>query len=587
VAAVVVVYGATIALMPRVDVPVGDDWVYARTVERFLDGGGFRILDATVVTLALQALWGSAVAGVLGLSYVTLRLSTITLAAVGAVGLYGLCRTLGASRQWSAVAAAAWLFNPLSYVLANSYMSDASFAGLLVMATCLYVRGLCRDEEERGLVLAASAVAAAAFLFRQQGALIPAAVVAFLLLTKRARFDRDGRRTLARVVAVPAATAVVYYLWLWFGHGVPDSQGQFTKELALVWRSGTPRLLLQLLVVVLVYGGLFVLPVAVSGAAGLRGLLRSYPRRGWLVAAPLAAVVVVGVAGFATDGRLMPYVPQYLADWGIGPADLQGGRPLVAGRWLFALLTVVIGGAAVVGALALGRRWAESDPVTDERAAPGDPDPDLGGEGGGGGGRVGRAGAGMVVAVLLGQTVGVLPPTFHFQNPVPSAILAITLDRYLLPLLPLTLALVVWAGPSRSQPGRRPPAWPAWPAWAVTAVLGVLSVAGTHDFLVFQRSTWDLAAATNRAGVDVHHLDGGAQWDGVHLYQDRVEVPDSRGDRPWWINVFAWTDDSRYVVSTVPLPGYVEVRRVPYDTWLPPADQALLLLRRPDAPWPP
>ena len=115
----------------------------------------------------------------------------------------------------------------------------------------------------------------------------------------------------------------------------------------------------------------------------------------------------------------------------------------------------------------------------------------------------------------------------------------------------------------------------------------MVSVAGTHDFLVFQRSTWDLAAATNRAGVDVHHLDGGAQWDGVHLYQDGVEVPDSRADRPWWINLFAWTNDATYVVSTTPLPGYVEVRRVPYDTWLPPDDQALLLLRRPDAPWPP
>jgi len=117
--------------------------------------------------------------------------------------------------------------------------------------------------------------------------------------------------------------------------------------------------------------------------------------------------------------------------------------------------------------------------------------------------------------------------------------------------------------------------------------LAAVSVAGTHDFLVFQRSVRDLAAATNRAGVDNVHLDGGAQWDGVHLYQDGVEVPPSRLDRPWWINLFAWTNDAVYVVSSTPQPGYVEVRRVPYDTWLPPDGQALLLLRRPDAPWPP
>jgi hypothetical protein len=572
VAAVVVVYGATVALLPRVDVPVGDDWVYARTVERLLHGGGLHILDATVVTLALQALWGAVVASVLGLSYVTLRLSTVSLAAVGAVGLYGLCRALGANRQWSAVAAAAWLFDPLAYVLANSFMSDASFAGLLVGATCLYVRGLGGDREVPGLVVAGSAVAAAAFLFRQQGALVPASVVAFLLVTGRARLDRAGLRAVARVTALPVVAVVGYYLWLWFVHGVPESQRDFTKELGLVWRSGTPRLLVQLTAVMAVYCGLFVLPVAAAATLRLGPLLRSFPRRGWRVAGPLAAVVVVGAAGFAAAGRLMPYVPQYLSDWGLGPADLQGGRPQLTGRWLLVVLTMASVTAGVVVALALGRRVAE-------------------GAGTGAGGaavratgaerdvRVGRAGAGLVVAILVGQALGALPPTFHFQNPVPSAILTITLDRYLLPLLPLVLALAVWA-----VAGMR---LPSWPAWAVTAVLAVGSVAGTHDFLVFQRSVWDLAAATNRAGVDNVHLDAGAQWDGVHLYQDGAEVPDPRSDRTWWINIFAWTDDATYLVSTTPQPGYVQVRRVPYDTWLPPAGQALLLLRRPDAPWPP
>ena len=370
------------------------------------------------------------------------------------------------------------------------------------------------------------------------------------------------------MTAVPAATTVGYYLWLWFVHGVPESQRVLTGELGLVWRSGTPRLLLQLLAVMVVYAGLFVLPVAASATAGLGALVRSFPRRGWRVAGPLVALAVVGGAGFAWGSRLMPYVPQYLADWGLGPADLQGGRPVVAGRWLFAVLTVLAAGAAVVGALALGRRLAE-DRVEEGRGA---------------NGQAGRVGAGLVVAVLAGQAVGVLPPTFHFQNPVPGAILTITLDRYLLPLLPLVLALAVWSIAVLSVSGRR---LPSWPAWTVTAAMAVVSVAGTHDFLVFQRSTWDLAAATTRAGVDVHTLDGGAQWDGVHLYQDGVEVPESRRDRPWWINIFAWTNDATYVVSTTPQPGYVEVRRVPYDTWLPPDDQALLLLRRPEAPWPP
>ncbi len=553
-------YAATIALMPRVDVPVGDDWAYARTVERFIHGDGFHILDATVATLVLQALWGAAVTSVVGFSYVALRLSTVILAAAGGVALYWLCRSLGADRQWSAVGAAAWLFNPLAYALSNSFMGDASFAGLLVAATLCYVRGLCGEAEVPRWMIAGSAVAAGAFLFRQQGALIPAAVVGFLLVTRRVRWDRASLRTLARVAALPAFTAVAYLLWLRLIHGVPASQGMFAEELGLAWRSGTPRLLVQLLVVMVVYGGLFALPVAAAAAGRLPALLRAFPRRGWRVTGPLLAVAVVGVAGFALADRLMPYVPQYLSDWGIGPADLQGGRPLIAGWWLRATVTVVAGVGAMVTAIALGRRVGDAS-------------------GGREGRRLGRAGAGLVFAVLIGQVVGVLPPSFHFQNPVPSAILTITLDRYLLPLVPLALALAVWA-----VAGLR---LPTWPAWAMTAVFAVVSVTGTHDFLVFQGATFDLAEATVRAGVDPNHLDGGAQWDGERLYRDGVEVPEPRADRTWWVNLFAWDNDSTYVVSTQPLPGYVVVRRVPYDTWLPPADQALLLLRRPDAPWPP
>ena len=369
VAAVVAAYGATIAILPRVDVPVGDDWAYARTVERFIHGDGFHILDATVATLVLQALWGAAVTSVVGFSYVTLRLSTVLLAALGAVALYGLCRTLGASRGWSAVAAAAWLFHPLAYSLSNSFMSDAGFAGLLLTATLFYVRGLCGERELARWVVAGSAVAAAAFLFRQQGSLIPVAVVGFLAITGRARLDRDGLRLLVRVAGLPAATVVGYFLWLRLVHGVPAYQGMLTEELGLVWRSGTPLLLVQLLVVTVLYGGLFVVPVAAASLGRLPALVRSLPRRGWWVAGPLAAVAVVGGVGFALADRLMPYVPQYVAEWGIGPADVQGGRPPVTGRWLWVGVTVVAGLAVVVAAVALGRRLAEAGEVVGARAA--------------------------------------------------------------------------------------------------------------------------------------------------------------------------------------------------------------------------
>ena len=225
-----------------------------------------------------------------GFSYVTLRLSTLALAAAGAVGLYGLCRTLGASRQWSAVAAAAWLFNPLAYVLANSFMSDASFAGLLVGGHAASTCGACAANGRcPGWCVAGSAVAAAAFLFRQQGALIPVSVVALPPRDGpgpprpgRAAHPRPGDGGAGR--PRPSSTTC----GCGSSTGCRTSQRQFTEELGLVWRSGTPRLLLQLLAVMVVYGGLFVLPVAASAAVRAAG--------------PPAVVPPAGMAGRRSAG---------------------------------------------------------------------------------------------------------------------------------------------------------------------------------------------------------------------------------------------------------------------------------------------
>ncbi|MDQ4067924.1 MAG: glycosyltransferase family 39 protein, partial [Actinomycetota bacterium] len=139
------------------------------------------------MSLPFQVLWGALFSSVLGFSFVTLRLSTLVLAAGGAVAVFALCRALGSRRDWAALAAAAWLFNPLAYVLAGTFMTDVPFAALLAIASALYVRGLGPDTESPALVMAGSGAAAAAFLVRQHGLLIPISVLAFLVVARRLR----------------------------------------------------------------------------------------------------------------------------------------------------------------------------------------------------------------------------------------------------------------------------------------------------------------------------------------------------------------------------------------------------------------
>ena len=102
---------------------------------------------------------------------------------------------------------ATWLFNPLVFVLAFSFMTDPHFAALLIVTMWLFARSLGATEIDRRTLIAASAMAALAFLARQQGALIVPAVIGYLLLSRRLRFDRASLTLLLQLVAIPLVVA--------------------------------------------------------------------------------------------------------------------------------------------------------------------------------------------------------------------------------------------------------------------------------------------------------------------------------------------------------------------------------------------
>ncbi|MDP9367451.1 MAG: hypothetical protein M3Q03_04095, partial [Chloroflexota bacterium] len=187
-----------------------------------------------------------------------------------------------------------------------------------------------------------------------------------------------------------------------------------------------------------------------------------------------------------------------------------------------------------------------------------------------------RSVAGMVLAVGIGQVVGVLPPSFPFRDWI------LSLDRYLLPLLPFAIWLGLWS--------LRDVRFSLPASWLVAAALAAFSVAGTRDFLVFQRTTWDVARAAVCAGVPLTKLDGGYAWVGYHLWGETETNPEPAAPEagPWW--VWWWTPgnvpatDSTYVVSASPLPGFDEVAWIPYDRWLRTAPEHVYLLHRQGTP---
>ncbi len=148
-------------------VALGDDWVYARSVEILLGEGRVRILDPSVVPLVWQTLWGGLFGLIFGPTFGAMRLSTVVITGLGGLACYAYRRQFGVERGRSALGAALYLFNPLLFSISYSFMSDAHFVALMTIATAFYLRGLRLDRPDARATVAGSFVAGLAFLERQ------------------------------------------------------------------------------------------------------------------------------------------------------------------------------------------------------------------------------------------------------------------------------------------------------------------------------------------------------------------------------------------------------------------------------------
>ena len=548
--------------------PVGDDWVYSLSVEYLLEQGRMEILDLSVTTLIFQVLWGGLFGLVFGDSFGAQRFSTVVIFLLSGIAFYSLLRTLGVTYGRSALGAAVYLFNPLSFVLAFSFMTDPHYLATMVISVALYAAGLRSDRPSRRLILWGAFFAGCAFLVRQQGALIPFGIVAWLVLTRQLWFDRRSLVRFLEIVAIPAVMLVLYYLWLFFVHGVPEQQDAFVSQVLDSGIGGSWLLLRRMTYFETVLAGLFILPIALASLAGIVDLVRRRiflrgeglsPRvaalrlgalAGWLVIVLFGAIVTIG------DDYLMPYISQYVGTSGVGPNDLFGGRPqllddasMLDVRLL--LTWVCVGAAVLFGVATIGRIGA---PATPERGI-----------------------AAMVLIVGLGQVAGVMPPSFHFADWI------ISVDRYVLPLLPFVIALLLWSLRDIRL------ALPI--GWVALACVAAFSVVGTRDFLVFQKATWDYARYANYdLGVPLTKLNGGSSWDGyfLHEYGDRYDIPQQTVGGPWWNNLFATATDSTYVISGSPnAPGdgtYVQIDQREYSSWLMSEPVYLYIMQRQGIP---
>jgi 4-amino-4-deoxy-L-arabinose transferase-like glycosyltransferase len=515
------------------DFPLSDDWSYAYAARELCESGHIDFLPWTGASLIAQAFYGSLLCQIFGFSFTTLRLSTLVLGAAADLGVLQLVRSLGFSTRIALFAALAFALSPLRVNLGFTFMTDVPFACFAVWSAVAYTHGL-RDGRRSDL-LAGAALAALALLVRQHGVFVAigAAAVAALAADRSAR-DRLGDAFAC--LATPALVFVAFHAWLFFVHGAPPAMTNKAAEAAGLSLMGTGNVAFRALMTT----GILLAPVACLIA---RDIFSRQARSLFVAAALLSGLWTFS---YYREATVFPYLPNVLYDFGVGALTLRDtlflglppphsaitGSP-VAGFFnggLVVVLTALLGGAWI-GVL----RQPHDNRIRFVLAC----------------------GALLALGSLLHAS-------YYF-------------DRYLLPILPFATAAALLGArhPSEDRIGGV-----AWTALALTAYF---SIAGTHDYMAWNRARYAAVDRLLAEGVSVEEIDAGMEFGGWNSAAklDRwpsdaeVRIGANVDGKSWW-----WVVDDRYVVSMQPLDGYEIRSEDTYTEWLVPGRGTIYTLER-------
>ena len=529
---------------PTGNFPLNDDWSFALTVRHLLDTGGFRPVGWTAMTLLGQTLWGAAFCLLFGYSFETLRAATVVSALIGLLCFSLLLRRLGCDRWTATIASAALGFNPLFFSLAQTFMTDVEFTSVAIASTLFFCRYL--QTRKPSAMLWSLLCMFVALSIRQLALYLPIAMLITLLL--EGRRDRRGITLSAAGIVAGAAMFKGFELWLASRHATPAAYSlpyEALRTTLLSARTFATKFE-QNFRGVLVYLGWFVAPVLVLR---LPDIVRIYNRNKW-TRLVLCGAVLGGLAWcmlMVTFHHIMPVAGNIVHISGIGPVVLSGWLvhpklpSLPSGFWIYTTFVATMGAALLLLQIAatscsllanLRRRQTEN--ATSIRTF-----------------------------LLIGCLVYLCP-----------FMVAGYFDRYVLPGVFMMLAMTAMrAGPTRSDL-RQPTYLPFLRGVSITmlVVMGLYAVAGTHDYLSWNRARWTLLGRLADQRIPPTQIDGGFEFNGLYLYDPNFIS--SRNGNSWWVH------DDQFIVDFAPHTGYRMVDEMDASGWLPPFRTKVLMLER-------
>ncbi len=557
---IVLLYLAAAVLTdPRGEFPLNDDWAYTRSAFKFGSGAGMQVDEWSAPSLVGQAVYGGALVRLFGASFTVLRLSTIALSCGVALLLWFTLAALQVRRAVSWAAVLSWIFNPVQFCLAFTFMTEVPFLFFVGLACYLYA--LHVKSGSRAALLGCGLSLGYGFLIRQVAVLFMGPVLIVLLASP----GRPWRRRLQCGAAFAAACGVFvagYSLWLrGAGGSTPATQRKYEllRQLDVEQLAGN-------FFGIMFYLSFMLLPLA---AALLPHIWRSFGefgrrlRLGWPLAMCLTAAA--GVAWFSRYSlsvylpsrafhSRMPYLLNVLYDTGLGPVTLDPTyygppeTPTYPGVWravtLLVAAAVVPLGSALFLTFARAWRLRQAEPARAQVAA---------------------------CATMALLAVAAFEIVFsHTQE-------GGLFDRHILTAaLPALILAALAAGRGRPaepvRPGTRAECAAGSAAFLALALLAWFCVAATHDYLAWNRVRWDMGRELLATGVDPLNVSGGFEFNAWYNY-DTFRARGNVGKVYYW-----WYDSEEFVIAMAPQEGYRTARVRSYYSWVHRQPVALFLL---------
>jgi len=468
----ILLLGMSVVLLvgPRGNFPLNDDWRYAFMVRSLLEEGGFALNSEIAPTILLQALWGYLFTLPGGdFSFTLLRVSTLVLAVAALWSLHALLRRQSPgqpARRGMALLA----FNPVFFVLSFSFMSDVPFLALCLISLYAYFRFLSTGK--MSFRWTATLVALLSVWIRQPGL--------FLVLAFELSWLWENRRERKKwgLSLILIALALANYLGIEWGvkPGLALQANYIkveTEYFFKIFRQPAEFLFdlgVRFLMAVF-YMGFFLLPL---GGSVLRRFFKTFDRSRFIFAGLLLGNLAIALGGWWWLGRVFPFGGNIFYNWGLGPLLLVDTKELglappdqLPKVVMFGLgLLSQINGSCLL--LLLLNYWRKKGLETEN----------------------------LFLGLLIMMYFGAMSVFSFF-------------DRHLLLVLVLLIIwiykmeLIVWGGSK-------------WRFYGAVLLFGYFSVAGTHDYLAWNRVVHQGRIAYLKRGTPSDEIDAGLASNGFY-----------------------------------------------------------------------